>query len=75
MVGIPRPIGTKTNGASRFSTRDANLKMGLPLEERFKTGSDYVPVNHVVACDGTSVSTNSSPNKTKKKKRPHKVDV
>ena len=75
VVGIPRPIGSKTNDASRFSTRDANLKMGLPLVERFKNGSAYIPVNPAVACNKTPVSTTSSPNKTKKKKRPHKVDV
>ena len=69
VVGIPRPIGSKPNSASRFSTRDANLKMGLPLVERFKTGSAYVSDK---ACDDVSPATSSTKMNKRKSK---KVDV
>ena len=37
-IGIPSPIGLKTNASPRSSTRAGNLKLGIPLVERSKTG-------------------------------------
>ena len=71
-IGIPSPIGQKSTASSRFCTRAGNVKLGIALVERSKTGSAYVPVK---AGDDMSDDSSRTLSKTKQKKKSKRVDV